>query len=145
MIKERDTQFKSWLTRGDVFYALFLGDYCCNPACAKDCKYKYDSSSADIRIGDLWGNTYKDNDKGVSALVTFTKKGKEVVEQLKDVTLVEHPFEVVAEGQMKKNTKFKEMAFAVKWFLKTNLSITNPLLKTIFFTQKVINKTKQIL
>ena len=144
-IKGEKGYHNSRLSQGDVFLNLFLGDYCCNPACAKNCKYKYDRSSADIRIGDLWGNTYKDNDKGVSALVTFTKKGKEVVEQLKDVTLVEHPFEVVAEGQMKKNTKFKEMAFAVRWFLKTNLSITNPLLKTIFFTQKVINKTKQIL
>lgn len=119
LIKERDTQFKSWLTRGDVFYALFLGDYCCNPACAKDCKYKYDHSSADIRIGDLWGDTYKDNDKGVSALVTFTKKGKEVVDQLKGVTLVEHPFEVVAEGQMKRNTRKASTYPIVMRFLKS--------------------------
>jgi hypothetical protein len=133
------------LTKSDVFYALFLGDYCCNPACAKDCKYKYDKSSADIRIGDLWGETYKDNDNGVSALITFTDKGKKVVEQLKDVTFVEHPFEVVAEGQMRKNCKFKEMAFAVKWFLKTKLSINNLILRTIFFIQKVINKMKQFL
>lgn len=105
LIAERDTPFKSWWTKGDIFYNLFLGDYCCNPACAKDCKYKYDRSSADIRIGDLWGNTYKENDKGVSALITFTDKGKEIVEQLKDVTLIEHPFEVVAEGQMKQNVK----------------------------------------
>lgn len=145
LIAERNTQYKSWLTKGDVFYALFLGDYCCNPACAKDCKYKYDKSSADIRIGDLWGETYKDNDNGVSALITFTDKGKKVVEQLKDVTFVEHPFEVVAEGQMRKNCKFKEMAFAVKWFLKTKLSINNLILRTIFFIQKVINKMKQFL
>ena len=38
LIAERNTQFKSWRTRGDVFYNLFLGDYCCNPACAKNCK-----------------------------------------------------------------------------------------------------------
>lgn len=145
LIEERNTQFKSWLTKGDLFYALFLGDYCCNPACAKDCKYKYDKSSADIRIGDLWGSTYKNNEQGVSALITFTPKGKEVVEQLKNVTLVEHPFEVVAEGQMRKNSKSKEMSFAVKWFLKTRLSITNPILSMIFFTQKVINKMKQFI
>lgn len=145
LIEERDTQYKSWLTRGDVFYNLFLGDFCCNPACAKDCKYKYDRSSADIRIGDLWGNTYKTNDKGVSALITFTEKGKEIVNQLKDVTLIEHPFEVVAEGQMKKNVKLKELAPLVRCFLRTNMSITNPILKIIFFSQKVINKIKQFI
>lgn len=145
LIEERDTQYKSWLTRGDVFYNLFLGDFCCNPACAKDCKYKYDRSSADIRIGDLWGNTYKTNDKGVSALITFTEKGKEIVNQLKDVTLIEHPFEVVAEGQMKENVKLKELAPLVRCFLRTNMSITNPILKIIFFSQKVINKIKQFI
>lgn len=103
LIAERDTLFKSWWTKGDIFYELFLGDYCCNPACSKDCKYKYNHSSADIRIGDLWGTTYKDDEKGVSALVTFTDKGQAIVKQLKDVTLVEHPFDVVAEGQMKEN------------------------------------------
>lgn len=145
LICEKDTAYKSWLSKGDIFYNLFLGDYCCNPACAKNCKYKYDRSSADIRIGDLWGSTYKDNDKGVSALITFTSKGKEVVAQLKDVTLVEHPFEVVAEGQMKSNTILKELAPFVKRFLRTSLEITSPILKFIFIMQKVINKTKQII
>ncbi len=145
LIKEKKGFYNSRLSQGDVFYNLFLGDYCCNPACVKDCKYKYDRSSADIRIGDLWGKTYTDNDKGVSALITFTPKGKEVVEQLKDVTLIEHPFEVVAEGQMKSNTKLKELAPFVKRFLRTGLSITCPILKVIFFMQKVINKIKQII
>lgn len=106
LLKERKGSYNSRLSQGDIFYTLFLEDLCCNPACAKNCKYKYDNSSADIRIGDLWGNTYKDNDKGVSALITFTLKGKEIVEQLTDVTLIEHPFEVVAEGQMKKNVTY---------------------------------------
>lgn len=145
LIKGETDCYNSRRSQGDVFYYLFLGDYCCNPACAKDCKYKYDRSSADIRIGDLWGKTYTDNDKGVSALITFTPKGKEVVNQLKDVTLIEHPFEVVAEGQMKKNVKSKELTPLVRCFLRTNMSITNPILKTIFFSQKVINKIKQFI
>lgn len=144
LIKERDTQFKSWLTRGDVFYTLFLGDYCCNPACIKDCKYKYDKSSADIRIGDLWGNTYKDNDKGVSALITFTEKGKEVVKQLKNVTLVEHPFEVVAEGQMKKNAGTNIFApFVSAWLHSKG---TNPaVVKGIFLMDKICKLPKRVI
>ena len=43
LIKEKKTYYNSRLSQGDVFYTLFLGDYCCNPACVKDCKYKYRS------------------------------------------------------------------------------------------------------
>lgn len=145
LIKERDTQFKSWLSKGDIFYNLFLGDYCCNPACAKDCKYKYDRSSADIRIGDLWGKTYTDNDKGVSALITFTPKGKEVVEQLKDVTLIEHPFEVVAEGQMKRNVHKKPTYGIVMRFLKSSYGLDTILWKILNFNNRVCTKLYKIL
>lgn len=145
LIDERDTQFKSWLTKGDLFYALFLGDYCCNPACAKDCKYKFDKSSADIRIGDLWGSTYKDNNEGVSALITFTPKGKEVVEQLKNVTLVEHPFEIVAEGQMKHNTHKAPTYPIVMRFLKSEFSLDSFVWKTLHFSNRVIGKIRYIL
>lgn len=140
LIAERDTQFKSWRTRGDVFYTLFLGDYCCNFACAKDCKYKYDRSSADIRIGDLWGDTYKDDDKGVSALITFTKKGKDVVDQLKDVTLVEHPFDIVAEGQMKSNVHKKPTYGLVMCFLKSSFGLDSFMWKIVHFTNKLGTK-----
>lgn len=145
LIDERDTQFKSWLKKGDLFYALFLGDYCCNPACAKDCKYKFDKSSADIRIGDLWGSTYKDNNEGVSALITFTPKGKEVVEQLKNVTLVEHPFEIVAEGQMKHNTHKAPTYPIVMRFLKSEFSLDSLVWKTLHFSNRVIGKIRYIL
>lgn len=145
LILERDTKYKSWLTKGDIFYKLFLGDFCCNPACAKDCKYKYDHSSADIRIGDLWGNTYKNNDKGVSALVTFTKKGKEVVEQLKDVTLVEHPFDIVAEGQMRRNTRKALTYPIVMHFLKSEFGLDSSMWKILDFTNRVCCKIWRII
>ena len=105
----------SWRSKGDLFYRLFLGDIALGPQCEKECKYKYDQSSADIRIGDLWGNTYKDDQKGVSALIAFTEKGREIIEALKDVTLVEYSFEVVAEGQMKENAR---KAIDYDWVMK---------------------------
>uniref|UniRef100_A0AB33J794 Coenzyme F420 hydrogenase/dehydrogenase, beta subunit C-terminal domain n=1 Tax=Prevotella sp. GTC17259 TaxID=3236795 RepID=A0AB33J794_9BACT len=95
----------SLMSEGDLFYRLFLGDWCMNPACVKNCKFKYKASSADIRIGDLWGETYKEDEKGVSAAIAFTRKGKEILDGLKHCTLKSHSFEVVAEGQMKKNAK----------------------------------------
>ena len=90
---------------GDLFYKLFLDDLCVGPQCVKECKYKYNHSSADIRIGDFWGQTYKDDQKGVSALISFTEKGRSAIERLNNVTLIEYPFEKVAEGQRKTNTK----------------------------------------
>lgn len=105
LIREKKTFIQSRRSQGDLFYKLFLGDVCLAPQCQKQCKYKYDNSSADIRIGDLWGKTYQTDQKGVSALISFTETGRKIIEGLKDVTLVEHPFNVVAEGQMRNNAK----------------------------------------
>lgn len=119
LLEDRKTDYYSRWSQGDLFYTLFLGDYCCNPACVKNCKYKYNRSSADIRIGDLWGKTYQNNEKGVSALVALTKRGQDVIHSLGNVTLIEHPFEVVAEGQMKHNAGSAILAFVAKKMLNS--------------------------
>lgn len=89
--------------------------------CVKACKYKYSNSSADIRIGDLWGNTYRDDEKGVSALVSFTEKGKLIVESLRNVTLVHKPLDVVAEGQMKDNAHPVPVSSLVMFLFEHNV------------------------
>lgn len=87
-------------SQGDSFYQLFLCDGCLCEACYDACKYKCRSSAADIRIGDLWGKKYKDNEDGVSGLVVYTKKGNNIIEKI-DCTIIPEPFDVVSEGQMK--------------------------------------------
>lgn len=104
LIREKKGFYNSRLSQGDAFYRLFLGNACLGKACYEKCKFKYDQSSADIRIGDLWGKTYQNNEEGVSAAIAFTEKGEAVLKRC-NCTLVEHPFEVVAEGQMKKAPK----------------------------------------
>lgn len=114
----------SWRSKGDVFYKLFLGDVCHGPQCEINCKYKYDHSSADIRIGDLWGSAYKEDQEGVSALIAFTQKGHDLIKGLKDVALTELPFDVVAEGQMKTNAKKSvDYDFVMSLFRNTNLGL----------------------
>lgn len=140
LIKEKKGYYNSRRSKGDLFYYLFLGHFCSNKACAKNCKYKYENSSADIRIGDLWGDTYKNNDKGVSALITFTQKGKDVVEHLNNVTLIEHPFEVVAEGQMKQNMKRDAMAGFIELFLRTKYGFDSELWKIVLNINKLQKK-----
>jgi len=145
LIREKKTSIQSRMSQGDLFYRLFLGDIALGPQCEEQCKYKYENSSADLRIGDLWGNTYKDDEKGVSALIAFTEKGRTFAESLKGVTLVEHPFEVVAEGQMKENAHHKEMKPIVMALLRNGISLTNPLFKVTMFGQRVISKLKNII
>lgn len=100
LIRGKKSFLNSRLSQGDMFYALFLGDCCLGKQCYDHCKYKYDHSSADIRIGDLWGKTYNDDEDGVSGAVAFTEKGNEILKQC-NCELIEHTFDVVAEGQMK--------------------------------------------
>lgn len=96
----------SRISKGDMFYQLFLSDSCLGKACYHNCKFKYKQSSADIRIGDLWGKTYLHDEKGVSAVIAFTEKGNNLLHQT-NCSLKEHPFDVVAEGQMKSCPTYK--------------------------------------
>lgn len=130
-ITEKKHSYNSRLSQGDLFYKLFLGDYCCNPACQKNCKYKYDKSSADIRIGDFWGPTYSKDEDGVSSVVAFTNKGEGIMKQL-DCTFEEHPFNVVAEGQMTKNAGKHFLAGIISFWLKSSQANVT-IVKTVFF------------
>lgn len=145
LIREKKSFIQSRMSQGDMFYKLFLGDICLGPQCEKNCKYKYDQSSADIRIGDLWGETYKNDQKGVSALVAFTDRGRDIIENLQNVTLIEHPFDVVAEGQMKKNAHHKEVSFVIMYLLRHGYPITSAVFKFTMFCQRVISKLKKML
>lgn len=86
----------------DDFFSMFLGDACLGEACFNSCKFKYNSSAADIRIGDFWGSKYKSNDEGVCSAIAFTDKGNNVLNAA-DLELNEYTFDIVAEGQLKEN------------------------------------------
>ena len=81
--------YRSSASKGDTFYFMFLSNIALNPACYNDCKYKGCKSSADIRIGDLWGTKFSEDEKGVSALLSYTQKGCDVVAKLqKDLATI---------------------------------------------------------
>ena len=124
-----------------MFYQLFLGDCCLGKQCYEHCKYKYDHSSADIRIGDLWGNTYKDNEDGVSGAVAFTAKGNDILKKC-NCELVEHTFDVVAEGQMNGNPNRPLSSYLIMNYLKKTekigiLDIINILNKCNTFKRRI--------
>lgn len=106
LIRGKKGYYNSRFSQGDIFYQLFLGNACLGKACYNKCKFKYDHSAADIRIGDLWGETYKNNQEGVSALICFTETGSKIIENCKSsIILKEYPFRIVAEGQIKQQLK----------------------------------------
>jgi coenzyme F420-reducing hydrogenase beta subunit len=103
LIREKKHFLNSRLSQGDFFFQMFLGDYCLSKSCYERCKYKIASSAADLRIGDMWGSVYKENEDGVTALLAFTEKGKAIVKELEEkkvCTIKEHTLNEVAEGQM---------------------------------------------
>ena len=100
LIKGKKGFLNSRMSQGDMFYRLFLSDACLGKACYERCKYKYDQSAADIRIGDAWGFHYDNDEKGVSVAIAFTEKGNEVLRRC-NCELERLPFDMVAEGQMK--------------------------------------------
>lgn len=136
LIREKKSYMHSPLSKGDKFYKLFLGDCLLGDQCYHHCKYKYDKSSADIRICDLWGKTYQDNEDGVSGAVAFSQRGAEILKNI-DCHLTEHPFSVVAEGQMKTCPPYK------KWYKKVAATLVDPD-KTIDDAIDVVNNARKM-
>lgn len=99
----------------------------------------------DVRVGDLWGKAYADNQEGVSALISFTEKGRQLIEGIDGITLIEHPFEVVAEGQLKRNVQRKPFSKIVMKHLKGQKLIDTLYFKSLIFSLKVVGKLNRII
>lgn len=104
LIRGGKTFYSRKRSEGDLFYKFFLSDVCFNKACYKDCKFKNLQSAADIRIGDLWGHKYAENEDGVTGVLTFTERGEKVLRE-SNVEIVPEITEVVTEGQLKGKIK----------------------------------------
>lgn len=142
LIKGKKSFVNSRYTKGDLYYKLFLGDFCTNPACHNKCKFKYDKSSADIRIGDAWGETYKENEDGVTSTVAFTDRGKSILEKV-NCTFEPHSFAVAAEGQMKVNSQKSPLADIVMFMLKHDLNLQ--VVKYVVKLDYLIRKLKKVI
>ena len=140
-IREKKTLLNSRWSRGDSFYGLFLGNYCLGKACYDNCKFKKYASSADIRVGDMWGSKFEDCKEGVSAVLTFTQKGDDFVRSLDGCTINEEKPEVAAEGQILKPVDRPWFRGMVMCLLKCKAFTT----KQILFVAKVFNKFTRII
>lgn len=62
------------LRTGDLFFEAFYSTEFFNQSCYR-CEARKNIGNADIRIGDYWGQRFKDNKKGVSCIITSSDKG----------------------------------------------------------------------
>lgn len=144
LINGNDGTYSSSLSQGDVFFQLFLKDFCINKACRKYCKYKYSASSADIRIGDCWGRTYASNEAGVSALAVYTVKGQAVISKLENISQIKYSFDVIAEGQMKLNARQAYLDFLVKRMLKVKAVYSGNMWKFLFLIEAILHIPERV-
>lgn len=63
------------------FYKLFFDSILLNKSCY-DCAFRKDTTYADIRLGDYWGNKYYNNQTGISAVVINTKEGQKLIKDI---------------------------------------------------------------
>lgn len=66
---------------GGLFYKFFLGNLCLNQPCYS-CHFRTVNSLADIRIGDCWNAKFAENQKGISAILVFTKTGQKLINEI---------------------------------------------------------------
>lgn len=71
----------------DLFYKFFRLGHCYMESCF-ECNYR-NTSSADLRIGDYWGDKYRNDRTGVSMVVALNEKGSKVIKTLEDNNKVE--------------------------------------------------------
>lgn len=68
---------------GDLFFEAFYSTEYFNLSCY-NCEARQNIGNADIRIGDYWGERFKDNKKGVSCIITSSAKGDAALNACRD-------------------------------------------------------------
>ena len=122
-VANSDKTYYSRLNSNNFFLNLFLGNFCLNECCYS-CKFRLDKSSADIRIGDLWGKKYSNNPDGVSGILVLTKKGLNIINDLNEnCTIQPEDLSIVWEGQMKKSYPIPAIRTKLISKLKGNKSL----------------------
>lgn len=117
----------------NMFYQFFFGNYCLGEACYS-CKFKAMKSVADIRVGDFWGDKYRENKKGVSCCVPFTEKGERAIRALSSICVIRNEnTSDVLEEQMTQSPKCPLQRKIVLKRLKGKKSLKTINNTTLFF------------
>ena len=109
--------------RDNLFYTFFFGHLCMGEACYS-CRFKAMRSSADIRVGDFWGEKYQNDKQGVSCCVAFTDRGMDAMDALETHCLIrEEELSEVLREQMQKSPAFPPQRKKVLKAMRSNRSL----------------------
>ncbi len=110
----------------DNFYKIFFDNIFLNKSCM-NCKLRKEESNADIRLGDFWGKKYSLDTNGVSAVLIFTKKGKQIIDKINsNIEILEKniPIEECLKYQSVENYQEKYSRTQLIKDIKTNENLT---------------------
>lgn len=132
--KDGHEDFRSQKVSEDEFFQFFLGHYALAPCCLNACKFKKYNSLADIRVGDLWGEKYNSNEKGINGVICFTEKGMKFMESMASIILKNEDVDIVSKGQMSTCASKPQGYLLIKMLLRySNFSLNNILRIERFF------------
>nr|WP_320016117.1 Coenzyme F420 hydrogenase/dehydrogenase, beta subunit C-terminal domain [uncultured Desulfobacter sp.] len=141
---DTDKNWYSLHTRRDLFYGFFLGNRILNTPCYT-CKFRKLHSAADIRVGDLWGQKFSDDSMGISGVVTFSKKGANILNTLSGSCIIKtEPLTIITEGQMSGDLLLPQDRRILIKLLRSKIPL-KLIYALIILPQKVISKLKRII
>lgn len=119
--------------RDNMFYTFFFNNLCLGESCYS-CKFKALKCAADVRVGDYWGDKYKEDREGVSCCVIFTEAGNVAVSDLAEACLIreESDEQILREQMVKSPSLPRERKAVLRAFCgKRSLNTINN--TTLFF------------
>lgn len=83
----------------DPFLRLFLCNSSLNKACYS-CELRFNKICADLRMGDFWGDEYKDNKEGVNLIIANNYKANSILKNISNnIHLEEKKFDSIKKSQ----------------------------------------------
>lgn len=149
-LQEGEKTYVTQPPKEDAFFKFFLGDRCLQKSCYDDCAFKQLNSSADIRVGDLWGKKYLNEESGISGVVALSEKGDEMIRKCQRIVIKEEHPETVLSGQMKKNAKRAKSYRLAQFGLNQHIPLRylwafcNLIDNACFLPKRILNKLKRI-
>lgn len=110
----------------NIYMRAFLKNLSLRPSCFA-CRAKAGSSGCDISLGDFWGYSsfHQDDDKGTSAVLTYTTKGNKILKQLKASFIPETYNHVLAENPAIEQSVAIPKAYHLFWDMYPNGGLNN--------------------
>ena len=128
----------------DIFFRVFLENMALNKSCYT-CPYHSNNSGADLRVGDFWGDKYKEDRDGVTAILVYTDNGLKALESVRaSGELIEEHIDDVLSGQINEDLRIPSCREKLLKELKSDKSL-NKINSTLIFRYKLVRKICRML